>query len=58
MSVFLKMLAVSSVDKMQPYDWYRWIPVSLDILLSTYKLVIECIDSSIQPLEVEGHDFD
>ena len=57
MSVFLKIPTVFSVDKLQPYDWYRWIGMRLDIFLSTYKLVIECIEMSIQPLQVEGHDM-
>ena len=57
MSVFSKIPTVSSVDKLQPYDWYRWIGMRLDILLSTYKLVIECIEMSIQPLQIEGHDM-
>ena len=57
MSIFSKMLAVSSVDKMQPYDWYRWIGMCLGIPLSTYKLVSECKYLSIQPLQVEGHDM-
>ena len=57
MSVFSKMLAVSSINKIHVYKWYRYVRMSLEILLRTHNMAIRCIDQFLEPSEVEGHEF-